>query len=74
MALFLLRRDGWSLAVTPKEVKEYDIEVSMRARAAAVQIRNQRAGSPRTDRKISRFSRTRPSRIFPRLFHLAQRL
>lgn len=43
MALFLLRREGWSAQVSPKEVKEYDIEVSKPGTKAAVQVRNQRA-------------------------------
>lgn len=43
MALFLLRREKWSALVSPKEVKEYDIEVSKPGAKAAVQVRNQRA-------------------------------
>ena len=43
MALFLLRREGWSAQITPKETKEYDIEVSKPGAKSAVQIRNQRA-------------------------------
>ena len=43
MALFLLRRAGWSAQVTPKEIKEYDIEIVKPGAKSAVQIRNQRA-------------------------------
>ncbi len=43
MALFLLRREKWSAVVSPKEVKEYDIEISKPGAKAAVAVRNQRA-------------------------------
>jgi chromosome partitioning protein len=43
MALFLLRREGWSALVSSKEVKEYDVEISKPGAKAAVQVRNQRA-------------------------------
>ncbi|MBA2735727.1 MAG: ParA family protein [Pyrinomonadaceae bacterium] len=43
MALFLLRREGWSAQMTPKIVKEYDIEILKPGAKLAVQIRNQRA-------------------------------
>jgi len=43
MALFLLRREKWSAQVSPKDVKEYDIEVSKPGARVAVQVRNQRA-------------------------------
>lgn len=43
MALFLLRREKWSALVSPKEVKEYDVEISKPGAKAAVQVRNQRA-------------------------------
>lgn len=43
MALFLLRRENWSAQVTPKDVKEYDVEIFKPGEKAAVQVRNQRA-------------------------------
>ena len=43
MALFLLRREGWSAQIKPKAVKEYDIEIFKPGAKLAVQIRNQRA-------------------------------
>lgn len=43
MALFLLRREKWSALVSPKDVKEYDLEISKPGAKAAVQVRNQRA-------------------------------
>lgn len=43
MALFLLRREGFSAKVTPKVLKEYDIEASKPGEKIAVQVRNQRA-------------------------------
>src|SRR5215213_7341062 len=43
MALFLLRRENWSALVSPKEVREYDVEISKPGAKAAVQVRNQRA-------------------------------
>jgi chromosome partitioning protein len=43
MALFLLRREGWSAQITPKEIKEYDVEIFKPGVKSAVQIRNQRA-------------------------------
>lgn len=43
MALFLLRREGWSAQITPKDVKEYDIEIFKPGAKLAVQMRNQRA-------------------------------
>ncbi len=43
MALFLLRRMGWSAQVSAREIKEYDIEVSKPGAKMAVQVRNQRA-------------------------------
>jgi len=43
MALFLLRREGWSAQMTSKNVKEYEIEIFKPGAKLAVQIRNQRA-------------------------------
>ena len=43
MALFLLRRERWSAVVSPKDVREYDLEISKPGAKAAVQVRNQRA-------------------------------
>lgn len=43
MALFLLRREGWSAQVSARETKEYNIEISKPGAKAAVQVRNQRA-------------------------------
>lgn len=43
MALFLLRREGWSAQISPKDLKEYDIEISKPGAKMAVQVRNQRA-------------------------------
>jgi chromosome partitioning protein len=43
MALFLLRREGWSAQISPKDTKEYDLEIYKPGAKAAVQIRNQRA-------------------------------
>lgn len=43
MALFLLRREKWSAVVSPKDVKDYDIEISRPGARIAVQVRNQRA-------------------------------
>ena len=43
MALFLLRREGWSAQMTSKDVKEYEIEIFKPGARLAVQIRNQRA-------------------------------
>ena len=43
MALFLLRREGWSAQVSAKDVKEYDVEIFKPGAKSAVQIRNQRA-------------------------------
>lgn len=43
MALFLLRREGWSARVSSKEIKEYGIEVFKPGAKSAVQISNQRA-------------------------------
>ena len=43
MALFLLRREGWSAQISPKEIKEYDLEIFKPGAKSAVQIRNQRA-------------------------------
>lgn len=43
MALFLLRRAGWSAQISPKDTKEYDIEIVKPGVRSAVQIRNQRA-------------------------------
>jgi len=43
MALFLLRREGWSAQVSPKELKEYDIELSKPGARSVAQVRNQRA-------------------------------
>lgn len=43
MALFLLRREGWSAQITTKDVKEYDVEIFKPGEKSAVQIRNQRA-------------------------------
>lgn len=43
MALFLLRREGWTAKIAPKDAKEYNIEISHDDTKAAVQVRNQRA-------------------------------
>lgn len=43
MALFLLRREGWSAQAAPKETKEYDLEIFKPGEKLAVQVRNQRA-------------------------------
>lgn len=43
MALFLLRREGWSAQIAPKTQKFYDLEISKTDANIAVQIRNQRA-------------------------------
>lgn len=43
MALFLLRREGFSAQVTPKNIKEYDIDASKPGEKVAVKVRNQRA-------------------------------
>lgn len=43
MALFLLRREGFSAQVTPKSIKEYDLEAIKPGEKIAVQVRNQRA-------------------------------
>lgn len=43
LALFLLRRMGWSAHVSPIETKEYDLEILKPGEKAAVQVRNQRA-------------------------------
>jgi len=43
MALFLLRRAGWSGQVAPKTQKNYDLEISQAEANLAVQVRNQRA-------------------------------
>jgi chromosome partitioning protein len=43
MALFLLRRAGWSAQISPNDVKEYDVEILKPGAKEAVQIRNQRA-------------------------------
>ncbi len=43
LALFLLRREGWSAQITSKDVKDYQLEISKPGAKAAVQIRNQRA-------------------------------
>lgn len=43
MALFLLRREGFSAQITPKDVKEYDLSVTKPGEKIAVQVRNQRA-------------------------------
>ena len=42
MALFLLRREGWSAQISSKEIKEYDLEIFKPGAKSAVQIRNQR--------------------------------
>ncbi len=46
MALFLLRREKWSAQVTPKDFKDYDIEIFKPGEKCAVQVRNQRAKVP----------------------------
>ena len=43
MALFLLRREGWSAQVSPRDVKEYDLEIFRPGEKCAVQVRNQKA-------------------------------
>lgn len=43
MAMFLLRREGWSAHVTSKDVREFDIEILRPGAREAVQVRNQRA-------------------------------
>lgn len=43
MALFLLRREGWTTQIPPKEIKEYNIEISKSNVNAVVQVSNQRA-------------------------------
>ncbi len=42
LALFLLRREGWSAQISPKEQKNYHIELFKPNQKAAVQVRNQR--------------------------------
>lgn len=42
LALFLLRREGWSAQIAPKEQKNYHIELFKPNQRAAVQVRNQR--------------------------------
>ncbi len=43
LALFLLRREGWSAKISPNEEKNYDLEVYKTNEKAAVRVRNQRA-------------------------------
>lgn len=43
MALFLLRRAGWTARVAPKTQKIYDLEAVKENASLAVQVRNQRA-------------------------------
>jgi len=43
LALFMLRREGWSAKVTPQEIKDYNIELAKPGMKCAVQVRNQRA-------------------------------
>ena len=43
LALFLLRREGWSAQISPKEQKNYHIELYKPNQKAAVQVRNQRS-------------------------------
>jgi chromosome partitioning protein len=43
MALFLLRREGWSAQVAPKTQKNYDLEAVKDDARLAIQVRNQRA-------------------------------
>ena len=43
LALFLLRREGWSAQVAPREQKNFHIEAIKPGERAAVQVRNQRA-------------------------------
>lgn len=43
MALFLLRREGWSALVAPKTQKNYDLEAVKDDARLAIQVRNQRA-------------------------------
>ena len=43
MALFLLRREGWAAQITPKDFKDYEIEISKPGAKCAVAVRNQRA-------------------------------
>ena len=43
MALFLLRREGWSAQAASNETKEYNLEIFKPGVKSAVQVRNQRA-------------------------------
>ena len=43
LALFLLRREGWSAQVASKEQKNFDIELFKPGERIAVKVRNQRA-------------------------------
>ncbi len=43
LALFLLRREGWSAQAAPKTQRHYDIEIFKPGAKAVVQVRNQRA-------------------------------
>ena len=43
LALFLLRREGWSAQVASKEQKNYHLELVKPNEKSAVQVRNQRA-------------------------------
>lgn len=43
LALFLLRRDGWTAHSAPKSQKQYDIELIKPGAKIAAQVRNQRA-------------------------------
>ncbi len=43
LTVFLLRREGWSAQISPKEQKNYHIELYKTNQKAAVQVRNQRA-------------------------------
>ncbi len=43
LALFLLRREGWSAQVAPQNVKDYNLELVKSDAKSVVQVRNQRA-------------------------------
>ncbi len=43
LALFLLRREGFSAHISANKIKEYDLEIFRPGEKAAVQVRNQRA-------------------------------
>lgn len=43
MALFLLRREGWSAQASARDIKDYDLEIFKPGAKMAAQVRNQRA-------------------------------